>query len=249
MSVRKLFKNKYLFRLFLTLFSFELYFNHEIKYHSKNKGWIIIRKNCLAWDHKYAELQHVIDHIDLVNDHSPQEMIDIHNMFPRQYAFKKNINDLIENNYTKYEVFTSNIINHFLYTSINDRVEKVIAIHIKHIRANDDVCDIASFSYLYEIINNDDRKKDYVSHNMYRIQHTAEISELNDILTILSNINLAKVVLFTDWRILYRNNLNLSYSRYSVMPDKMKNMFIRGNCSFYGIIRNKNYMFATELLS
>ena len=154
MSVRKLFKNKYIFNFFLTLFSFEMYFNHDISYNSKNKGWIIICKNCLAWDHKYAELQHVIDNIDLVNKPTTEELDVIHNSFPRLYAFKKNINDLIANNYTKYEVFTSHIVNHFLNTSIQGRFKRVISIHIKHIREKDDISDVASFSYIYEIVNN-----------------------------------------------------------------------------------------------
>ena len=41
--------------------------------------------------------------------------------------------------------------------------------------------------------------------------------------------------------------MNLSYSKYSVMPSNIKDMFIRGNGSFYGIIRNEKYMFATDL--
>ena len=244
MSVRELFKNKYIFNLFLTLFSFKLYFNHDIKYKNKNKNWIVIEKNSIAWDHRYAELQYVLNQIDLFTDYCDKEIAYRQSLSPSHYAIKKSIHDLNHNNYTKYEVFTSYIINSFLYLSTEIVNKKVIVFHIKHTRSNDDKIDISEYSYLYDIIYSTSCSKGM----MYPIRDSRELTDITECINILSNITSAKIVLFTDWRTLYRNNLSLAYPTYSVMSETFKKILIKANCSFYGIIRNKSFMFATDLL-
>lgn len=239
MTVRDLLKHKTLFNICLTLFSFELHFNHNISYSSKNKDWILINGNVIIWDHKYAELHHLLNNIVLCK-YDNTELEYIQKMTPYKYVHSTCLENLIYPNYTKYEVFTSYIINKCF---LGLRYKTVIAIHIKHTRSEDDKSDIASFSYLCDVINTQDRRV------CYRISDTSELNNTDDVLSIISKLNSAKIFMFTDWRALYRNNLSLSQSKYAIMPRVMIKNIVNAGCSFYGIVVNNKSMFAIDLLT
>ena len=60
------------------LFSLVLEFNEDVNYSKINKRWIFIKKNTLFWNHKYAELKHVINSVILRKKHTDNPPLYIH---------------------------------------------------------------------------------------------------------------------------------------------------------------------------
>ena len=93
--IELLYKFKPLYCLFSAI-SMELYFNENIYYSHVHKKWITIHKNKLIWDHKYAELKHVLDNITLHHMHKTK---------PPLYIYSQNkLNNLV----SKYSLCSTN---------------------------------------------------------------------------------------------------------------------------------------------
>ena len=249
MSIRALINNKYLFMICLSIFSFKLYFNHNINYHYKNKDWIYISNNTISWNHYYAELKHLINNVNFISPQNKNDIEYIENSIPQHYSFTKKINHLLLKNniYTKYELFTSYITNYFLTKNKFPQIKKCFVFHIKHIRLPTDNLDIAEFGFLYDVINLVDTNE----LKIYKINDMFFLKDYNDIINIIKNINTiksTKIILFTDWRDLYRNNLSIYKSTYSCMPNTIKQFLNYIDCSFYAITQNKTSFFAIDLL-
>lgn len=254
MSIRRLINNKYLFMICLSIFSFKLYFNHTINYSYKNKDWIHISQNTISWNHSYAELKHLINNVQLTHPQHKIEIDKVEKRIPQHYSFTKKINHLLsyDNRYTKYEIFTSHITNYFLRYKKNTTIKKCIVVHIKSIRDPNDTLDIAEFGFMCDTIVRDTTiNREDNSSKIYKINDMIYLNSHKDIIHIVKQIDTfknTKLILFTDWRDLYRNNLNIYKSTYSCMPTIIKNLFTYVNCSFYAIVQNKTSFFAIDLL-
>ena len=60
MGLIELIKYKPLYNIFVLL-SLGLYFNEKILYSKIEKNWITIKNNKLIWNHRFAELKHVLN--------------------------------------------------------------------------------------------------------------------------------------------------------------------------------------------
>ena len=236
MSIRKVISNKYILNLCLLMISFKLHFNHLVKYKKKHKQWIIIKENTITWNHIYSELKYLLNNINFSHLYTNKEIDEIQNMRPKNYFYKKRLKNLIVKDCTKYEVFTSKIINFFI--DLPDKVffDTFIVIHIKHTRKENNNNDEADFTVLYTTIY-----KSITEKEVYKISETQELDDL------IYNFIGVKFIIFTDWRELYRNNLSLSYSEYKLMPKIVLLFFSWFRYSIYAVIQNKNNMYALDI--
>ena len=242
MSIRKLISNKYILNLCLLMFSFELHFNHLVKYKKKHKEWIIIKENTITWNHVYSELKYLLDNINFSYMYTNKEIDKIQNMKPKKYFYKKRLKKLVVNDSTKHEVFTSKIINYFINLPDEAFFDTFIVIHIQHTRKENNNDDEAEFTFLYTMIY-----KSITEKEVYKISETQELVDYNTVLDLIYNFVGVKFIMFTDWRELYRNNLSLSYSEYKLMPKLVLLFFSCFRYSIYSIIQNKNNMYALDL--
>ena len=242
MSIRKLIPNKYILNLCLLMFSFQLHFNHLVKYKKKHKQWIIIKENTITWNHIYSELKYLLENINFSNMYTKKEIEKIQSMKPKNYFHKKRLKNLIVKDGTKYEVFTSNIINYFINLPEEAFFDTFIVIHIKHTRKENNNNDEADFTFLYTMIY-----KNITEKEVYKISETQELLDYNTFFDLIFNFIGIKFIMFTDWRELYRNNLSLSYSEYKLMPKIVLHFWSYFRYSLYSIIQNNKNMYALDL--
>ena len=171
-----------------------------------------------------------------------KEIEKIQSMKPTKYFYKKNLKKLIRKDSTKYEVFTSQIINYYINLPEEAFFDTFIVIHIKHTRKENNNSDEADFTFLYTMVY-----KSITDKAVYRIRETQELIDYNTIFDVIYNFVGVKFIMFTDWRDLYRNNLSLSYSEYKLMPKFILQLFSCFRYSLFSIIQNKNNMYALDL--
>ena len=133
--------------IFFALVSLVLFFNEDINYSKINKKWIFINKNTLFWNHKFAELKHVINNVILREKHIDKPPLYIHS--------QNKLNNLIMQNTSKYEKFTSDIVNNIFEKYIN--IKKIKIFHCKNIR-NGSTEDLPLFSL--QIIDSSRKKEE-----------------------------------------------------------------------------------------
>ena len=211
--------NHIIFNLF-TFFSFEIYFNEKIYYEDIKKKWISIKNNYLVWDHKYGEIKHLIDNIILTKKHF--------NKKPKYYEFRDSLKNITKKYCTKYEKFTSKIVNTFIGPKI--------IIHLKNIRNNNDT-DLPLITLVMYISN----KKEKV----YKISNFKEVTSFFDLL--IPYIKGNKLLIFTDWRYLYRNNLSFSHHYPFFFQKIIKYIINIMNIHIYIISMTNKNLYATEL--
>ena len=227
--IELLFSYKPLYNLF-ALVSIGLFFNENINYSKINKKWILINKNTLFWNHKFAELKHVINNVILREKHINNPPLYIHS--------QNKLNNLIMQNTSKYEKFTSDIVNNIFekYT----KIKKIRIFHCKNIR-NSSTEDLPLFSL--QVINSSRKKKK----DIYKLSDSKELTNVYDFI-IDSDIN-SYVVAFTDWRGLYRNGFSLSKAKFINLNTFTKLWLRRFNLfTIYSIVITTDTMYSIDLL-
>ncbi|MAP67405.1 MAG: hypothetical protein CMF80_06895 [Candidatus Marinimicrobia bacterium] len=218
-----LLKDKFITNIF-TYFSVILFFNQEIQFKNIHKRWINIQKNMLTWDHKYGEISNVINNIDIETPHIDKG--------PRDYFYRKKLNCLIKECSTKYEVFTSEIIN--TYFNSND---DILIIHCKNVRKEMKL-DIPLITL--QIIHHRGPHED-----VYRIKDSYELENFIELFFLVSNKT--KIICFTDWRILYRKGYSFSHIRCFFINHIIKKILNKLFVSIIPIIITENYMYALNI--
>lgn len=243
MSIRKLISHKHIYNLALLAFSFELHFNHLIKYEKIHKPWIIIKENIITWNHVNSELKYLLDNINFYHMYTDTEIDKIQNMKPNNFFYKKRLKNLIVKDCTKYEVFTSMIINYFINLLDKPLFNAFFVIHLKHTRKENNKNDEAEITALYTVIY-----RSTTENQVYKISETQELIDYNTIIDLIYNYTRVKIILFTDWRELYRTNLSLSYSSFKLLPKIVLQLCSYFRVSIYSVIQNKINMYALDLI-
>lgn len=220
MTLINTFKNNFFFNLF-TFFSFQIYFNEKIYYEKIKKKWISIKNEYLLWNHKYGEIKHLIDNIVLTKPHI--------NKKPKYYQFRDSLKNLTKKYCTKYEKFTTKIVN-------SHTTDPKIIIHLKNIR-NDNDTDLPLITLIMYISNTNKK--------VYKISNFTEVHTFFEIF--LPYIKGNKLFIFTDWRYLYRNNLSFSYHNPFFFRKFIKYIINIMNIHIYIITMTNKNLYATEL--
>lgn len=226
--IELLYKFKPLYCLFSTI-SMELYFNENIYYSHIHKKWITIYKNKLIWDHKYAELKHVLDNITLGHRHKTK---------PPLYIYSQNkLNSLISLCASKYEVFTSNIVND-VYKK-NEHIKKIKVMHCKSVR-NKSKENLPLFT-LQSIHSHRENQ------TIYKLANSEEII---DPIKFLINYDIHTYVIgFTDWRDLYRSGYSLSNSNFLLNDKNIRTILRYINVySLFAIVTDDNNLYSIDLI-
>jgi len=226
--VELLFSYKPFYDIF-ALVSVGLFFNEDINYSKINKKWILINKNTLFWNHKFAELKHVINNVILREKHIDNPPLYIHS--------QNKLNNLTMQNTSKYEKFTSDIVNNIFekYT----KIKKIRIFHCKNIR-NGSTEDLPLFSI--QVINSSRKNKK----DIYRLSDSKELTTIYDFIIDL-DIN-SYIVAFTDWRGLYRNGFSLSKAKFINLNPFTKIWLHHFNLfTIYSIVITSNTMYSIDL--
>ena len=222
--------NKYkpLYCLF-SLISMELYFNENIYYSHIHKKWITIHKNKLIWDHRYAELKYVLNNITLCSRQSIK---------PPLYIYSQStLNELISPDASKYEIFTSTIVNN-VYQK-NKHITKMKVMHCKNTR-NDSKDDLPLFSI--QSINSHRENP-----TIYKMINSKEVTDIANFI-IDYDIHTYSIG-FTDWRDLYRSGYSLSDSNFLMNDKKIQTMLHHMNVySIFAIVTDGKNLYSVDLL-
>ncbi len=224
-----LFGYKPLYDIF-ALFSLVLEFNEDINYSKINKRWILIIKNKLFWNHKYAELKHVINNVILREKHTDNPPLYIHS--------QNKLNKLIMKNASKYEKFTSDIVNNIFEKDIS--IKKIRIFHCGNTR-NSSTEDLPLFSL--QVIES-------YRNNKKEIYHLSDSKELTSIYDFIINTDInTYVVGFTDWRDLYRMGVSFYNAKFISLNASIKLWLHRFNfVGIYSIVITADTMYSTDLL-
>tara|TARA_Y100001970_G_scaffold249414_1_gene319863 strand:+ start:361 stop:1050 length:690 start_codon:yes stop_codon:yes gene_type:complete len=227
MSLIKLIKYKSLYNIFI-LFSLSLYFNKKIVYSKIEKNWIFIKNNKLIWNHKFAELKHVLNNIKLVKKHEDNP--------PKKFSYQDKLSNLITEHCTKYEKFTSNIVNNIIQKRNN--ITKMLIMHCKNIRKDIAIdLPLMSLQVLYKTERQD----------IYKL---SESYELTDILNILVHVNKNTfIVCFTDWRNLYRTGYSFSHAKFLLLNEYIINILNKLNISLFSVVMTADTMYAIDIIN
>ena len=220
-------REKPLYNIFVLL-SLGLYFNQKIIYSKIEKRWITINNNKLIWNHKFAELKHVLNNIKLIKK---QEECP-----PKIFHNKEKLCNLIKENCTKYEKFTSDIVNSI--RKKNPHITKMLIMHCKNIR-KDSKIDLPLMSL--QIIEKTEPQ------NIYRLLESVELTELLDIFLNFNKNTL--IICFTDWRGLYRNGFSLSHATFFFLNEYIKIMMNKLNISIMSIVMTSDMMYSIDLVN
>jgi len=227
MGLIDLIKYKPLYNIFVLL-SLGLYFNENIQYSEIKKFWITIKNNKLIWNHKNAELRHVLNNIVLV-----RKQVE---MPPRTFQYNTLLSNLLYENCTKYEKFTSEIVNDI--ASKNTNIKNMRIMHCKNIRG-DSIEDLPLMSL--QIIDKTEKQ------NVYTL---SESIELTDLMNIFLNFNKdTLVVCFTDWRALYRKGYSLSHAHFFFINEFIKNIINNLNVIIMSVVMTKERMYAIDMVN
>jgi len=226
--IELLYKYKPLYCLF-SLISMELYFNEHIFYSHIHKKWITIHKNKLIWDHRYAELKYVLNNITLCSMQSIK---------PPLYIYSQStLNELISSEASKYEIFTSTIVNN-VYQK-NKHITKIKVMHCKNTR-NDSKDDLPLFSI--QSINSHRENQ-----TIYKMINSEEVTNIADFI-IDYDIHTYSIG-FTDWRDLYRSGYSLSDSNFIMNDKKTRLMLDHINVySIFAIVTDDNNLYSVDLI-
>jgi hypothetical protein len=210
------------------LFCLGLYFNKKIDYSKIKKKWITIHSDEMTWNHKFAELKHVIDNIELKKKHFDKP--------PKYIYYEKKLEDLNGCEYTKYEKFTSEIINKFVLP--NKNIQQVKLLHVKNTRNGKNI-DVPLMSL--QMI---DLK---APRSIYKL---SESTKLTNVLSLFSNINdRTAVVCFTDWRSLYRSGYSLSHAKFFFLNDSVQKIVNKLHISIFSIVITSDKMYAIDMVN
>ena len=240
MGLVDLIKYKPLYSIFILL-SLRLYFNENIAFSQIKKKWITIKENKLIWNHRFAELKHVINNIKLtkmqLNKPSKciyyeKELIDL-NYYNKDKNTKKKIS-------TKYEKFTSEIVNNIIKADKmkKDNIKKIRVLHCKNIRNNSQI-DLPLVSL--QVIDKTETQ------DVYKLSESKELLDLSDIF--LNFDKSIKIITFTDWRDLYRNGYSLSHAEFLFLNDYIKMLINKLNVHIFSITMTKDKMYAMDLVN
>lgn len=219
--------NRPLYNIFVLL-SLGLYFNQKVKYISIGKKWIIIKKKKIIWNHRYAELRHVINNIKLKSKHFDCP--------PKIFCYQSKLINLNYPTCTKYEKFTSQILNDILLS--NNNIKKVKLMHIKNTRGNskDDVPLMS-----LQMIEIDKPRCIYKLSDSY---------ELEDFVDLLFKFNEETMVIcFTDWRDLYRNGFSLSHAKFFFLNNYITKIINKIHVYIFSITMMSDTMFAIDMVN
>lgn len=220
-------REKPLYNIFVLL-SLGLYFNQKILYSKIEKRWITINNNKLIWNHKFAELKHVLNNIKLTKNQEE--------CAPKIFHNKEKLCNLIKENCTKYEKFTSDIVNSI--RKKNPHITKMLIMHCKNIR-KDSKIDLPLMSL--QIIEKTEPQ------NIYRLLESVELTELLDIFLNFNKNTL--IICFTDWRGLYRNGFSLSHATFFFLNEYIKIMMNKLNISIMSIVMTSDMMYSIDLVN
>ena len=220
-------REKPLYNIFVLL-SLGLYFNQKILYSKIEKRWITINNNKLIWNHKFAELKHVLNNIKLTKNQEE--------CAPKIFHNKEKLCNLIKENCTKYEKFTSDIVNSI--RKKNPHITKMLIMHCKNIR-KDSKIDLPLMSL--QIIEKTEPQ------NIYRLLESVELTELLDIFLNFNKNTL--IICFTDWRGLYRNGFSLSHATFFFLNEYIKIMMNKLNISIMSIVMTSEMMYSIDLVN
>jgi len=220
-------REKPLYNIFVLL-SLGLYFNQKIIYSKIEKRWITINNNKLIWNHKFAELKHVLNNIKLTKNQEE--------CAPKIFHNKEKLCNLIKENCTKYEKFTSDIVNSI--RKKNPHITKMLIMHCKNIR-KDSKIDLPLMSL--QIIEKTEPQ------NIYRLLESVELTELLDIFLNFNKNTL--IICFTDWRGLYRNGFSLSHATFFFLNEYIKIMMNKLNISIMSIVMTSDMMYSIDLVN
>ena len=178
-------------------FDVVIIFNETVKYSKINKKWITLMHNKLTWKHEYAELKHVIDNITLSSKH--------HISPPLFYNHMQPLSDLNCLDCTKYEKFTSDIVNSKFIE--NPSINNICILHWKNIRGSSTL-DKPLIELKMMCVNSNNT-------GIYNIKNFETIKEIFDIIPMLKKKYY--FMMFTDWRDLYRNGYSCIDAKVLIM--------------------------------
>lgn len=212
------------------LFSLVLEFNEDVNYSKITKRWILIKKNKLFWNHKYAELKHVINNVILREKHTDNPPLYIHS--------QNKLTNLILKNASKYEKFTSDIVNKIFERDIS--IQKIRIFHCKNIRnSSTEDLPLVSLQVIDSYRNN--------KQEIYRLSDSKELTSIYDFIMDI-DVN-TYIVGFTDWRDLYRMGVSFYNAKFLSLSASTK---IWLHClnfvGMYSIVITGDTMYSTDLL-
>ena len=227
MGLIELIKYKPLYNIFVLL-SLGLYFNEKIQYSKIEKNWITIKNNKLIWNHRFAELKHVLNNIKLIKKHEDKP--------PIKFYYQDKLSNLTSENCTKYEKLTSDIVNNIIKKRSN--ITKMLIMHCKNIR-EDSKMDLPLMSL--QVIEKTKQQ------DIYRL---SESSELTDMLNILLNFDKNTLIIcFTDWRGLYRNGYSLSHAKFFFLNEYITNILNKLNIALFSVVMTSDTMYAIDMVN
>jgi len=220
---------------FLSFIDFEVYSHDEINIIKPiEKNWIKLSNNYFTWDHTKGELKHCIDNLNINKNKKVESN---KNREPVYWKYKASKESLNSNFGTKYEVFTNIIQNFVKQDNFN---KKLNVFHMKNVRKENDNCDKNLIEILGYLNIPDKQFTSLKKFDIFNIYH------------ILRNvINLCNHTLgFTDWRELYRNNINLEKVRVPKLWELIKsliNNFFNLFLDIFIIVQTEDYLYAIPL--
>ena len=155
---------------------------------------------------------------------------------PKIFHNKEKLCNLIKENCTKYEKFTSDIVNSI--RKKNPHITKMLIMHCKNIR-KDSKIDLPLMSL--QIIEKTEPQ------NIYRLLESVELTELLDIFLNFNKNTL--IICFTDWRGLYRNGFSLSHATFFFLNEYIKIMMNKLNISIMSIVMTSDMMYSIDLVN